>query len=246
MLAGLLGGAPGDKPAKKQKPSERTGKKRGKEEEETSQNEVLIIMVKSILQNSQSLRSLTSCVWTTWLVPASWVSIKEGKQAARQYADEVKKRGKNHDMGAPHPHILAAFVGGLAEQGKKGKEEAKEKAMVLDGAIDEQLTIVAAWASKYDSYEQLMKAVPNSRNKMADAQEEGDKNDFRGASAELRRGVTVVVFCRCDRNTERPRWARLCHGFHRRRAHSLSCRSGAVPHSRPVSTGNRTVAPSSV
>ena len=68
----------------------------------------------------------------------------------------------------------------------------------MDGVIDEHLTIVAAWAAKYDSQEQLIKAVPYFRIKMAFAQEQADQKAlvtwcFQSVSTPEEQALTTIM-----------------------------------------------------
>ena len=130
------GGAPPGKHQRKQQPGSGAAAKRDTPEPASpAQNEqagrrggrteadIMITLVKAVLQCQQQNRSMASCLWVTCLVPHSWKAIAAGKAEAMQYTKAVEEKGRGHGMGPPHPHILRAFLQAAIEDSKPQKQQ---------------------------------------------------------------------------------------------------------------------------
>ena len=126
------GGAPPGKQQRRQQPGSGAAAKRDNPEPASAQPEqaaanrrggrteadIMITLVKAVLQCQQQNRSMASCLWVTCLVPHSWKAIAAGKAEALQYTKAVEAKGRGHGMGPPHPHILRAFLQAAVEDSK--------------------------------------------------------------------------------------------------------------------------------
>lgn len=73
-------------------------------------------LTKLVLNNTQQVRALVSCLHLTFLCPRSADYVKAGLFAGTQYQEQVRAEGKQHQRGPPHTHIFLASIEVLAER----------------------------------------------------------------------------------------------------------------------------------
>ena len=114
--------------AKRDQPEPTAAKETNLKKGGRTEADIMITLVKAVLQTQQQSRAMASCLWVTCLVPHSWKAIKAGKDEAQQYTKAVEAKGRGHEMGPPHPHILRAFLQAVVEIPQKKPEEADPQA----------------------------------------------------------------------------------------------------------------------
>ena len=87
----------------------------------------LMDLEKLSLANAQGQRALASTVWAFAIFPISSGVVKKGLEAGQQYAEGVRKQGRGHNLGVPHPHVVMAMCEAL----KAAEKTAAEHAAVL-------------------------------------------------------------------------------------------------------------------
>ena len=129
----------------------------------------MITLVKAVLQCQQQSRAMASCLWVTCLAPHSWKATKAGTDEAQQYKQAAEAKGRGHEMGPPHPHILRAFLQAVVDSPPKKPEE-QEQQVMQDDTEPEWKTTLQTFATQIDaasSAEKIATMVPYFRTKSA-------------------------------------------------------------------------------
>ena len=93
--------------------------------------QIIIAVEKLALHTAQAQRAICSTVWDFFLGPFSEEPGKRGVHESKRYDVEVKKQGKGHNMGMPHPHVAMATLEGIMESAKTPMESKNVLAEVL-------------------------------------------------------------------------------------------------------------------
>ena len=110
----------------------RAGSSKTSSENATLQEQVVALQ-KLSLNSAQGMRALMAQV-DFCLLPADAAVAAKGLETSKEYATQVKKRGKGHGLGSPHLHVAASVVESLSTYvPKEGQlsEAAKEMQAVL-------------------------------------------------------------------------------------------------------------------
>lgn len=114
-------------PAKKTRKGQAKGKQKAKKtkEDESGDNSELLdllpLLVKLVLQNTQSIRDLASAVFSTWFIGRDKLTAIRSKEAMGRYNELVKT---DKTAGPPHLHAFLGFMEGaknldwMAEEAK--------------------------------------------------------------------------------------------------------------------------------
>ena len=70
----------------------------------------IIAVEKLSLHTAQVQRAICSTVWDFLLGPLAELPAKKGVNESRKYDAEVRRQGKGHNMGIPHPHVAMATM----------------------------------------------------------------------------------------------------------------------------------------
>ena len=140
--------------------------------------DIMITLVKAVLQTQQQSRAMASCLWVTCLVPNSWKAVTAGKEEAQQYTKAVEAKGRGHGLGPPHLHILRAFLQAAVDQ-KKTDEQQDQQAMQDTGEPEWKHTLqkFIEQIDKSSSAEAVAKSVPYFRIKSAWADKSAAEED---------------------------------------------------------------------
>ena len=140
--------------------------------------DIMITLVKAVLQTQQQSRAMASCLWVTCLVPNSWKAVTAGKEEAQQYTKAVEAKGRGHGLGPPHPHILRAFLQAAVDL-KKTDEQQDQQAMQDTGEPEWKHTLqkFIEQIDKSSSAEAVAKSVPYFRIKSAWADKSAAEED---------------------------------------------------------------------
>ena len=74
---------------------------------------LLVVLMKSSLNNSQLIRFVTGTIWTTFKSDMEHPVMKAMLEEATKYNEAVAAEGKGHTRGSPHVHIATAGVEGM-------------------------------------------------------------------------------------------------------------------------------------
>ena len=80
---------------------------------------MIMNLQKLAIQTSQTQRQVLACLFLTILAPQETEFLAAGVGAGRLYHEQVKKAGKGHKLGAPHPHIAVAVIEAAAKSTAK-------------------------------------------------------------------------------------------------------------------------------
>ena len=108
---------------------------------------MITMMAKLALKNAQVMGDLSNALVDTFLVPSSHTVIKKMGEQGQAYQREVKKAGRGHQMGPPHPWMWGGLIAALHAKGEAvGSRNAatlKEHNEALEGmTMVEKLEII--------------------------------------------------------------------------------------------------------
>ena len=95
--------------------------------QQDNQAEAMELLMKISLSNSQQVRDSNSVVMTVHLLK-SCPSLVKAQEAGQTYSEQVKKAGKDHSLGPPHPHKLVAFLETSIPNLPEGEEKVQSQA----------------------------------------------------------------------------------------------------------------------
>ncbi len=97
-------------------------------EEEVEQSQLFLLVMKQVLQNTQQLRDALGIITLTFLLAVDHPVADMMMQGGRTYADETKKRGKDHGLGPPYLQVMVGLLEGLQSDQLKEKIEHDRRA----------------------------------------------------------------------------------------------------------------------
>ena len=77
------------------------------------------------LNQEQRLRAHAASLFDCFLIAATAPFVQAGKEAAQKYSEAVKKHGKGHPYGAPHPHIAMEAFKAMAENAQEQRQRGR-------------------------------------------------------------------------------------------------------------------------
>ena len=86
---------------------------------------LVVLLTKMCLNNTQNLRELTGAVYRTILLPTESEISQAALTAGKSYHDQVMAKGKQHDLGPPYLHIWTSII--LKVMGSKHTAEDQKK-----------------------------------------------------------------------------------------------------------------------
>ena len=158
-------------------------------------SELMTVVLKTILQLCQNNRHMSSCMWTTFLVPIVWKAVLEGKAEAKSYQKAVEDQGKGHTLGPPHPHILRAFVGGAAAEMRE-KMNAEVTVMIDDSTENKEATM-----AELEAFCKVMDAEVHPRDIALKIPYFRIKEAFSTKTEDSDK-LAIITWCFADRNSK--------------------------------------------